>query len=370
MSQTVIPVILSGGSGKRLWPLSRELRPKQLLPLVTSNSLLQDTVLRTRVLAGLVGAPIVICNEAHRFLVAEQLREIGAEAQAIVLEPEGRNTAPAVAVAALLAQEAHAEGVDPFLLVLPADHVIRDEEAFARAVGHAVSAASAGHLATFGIIPDRPETGYGYIRRGAAHSQWSAVEEFVEKPDADTARVYVDSGSYLWNSGMFLFSANAYLRELRRHVPVILQCCEQAKAGSTRDQDFTRLGNQFLKCPSNSIDYAVMEKTDQAVVVPLAAGWSDVGSWTALHELLPKDEHGNVLQGDVLADGCRDSYITSSGRLVAAIGLDGHVVVETDDAVLVMASGSAQRVKALVDALKAEGRAEIRVVSDRADEED
>ncbi len=370
MSQTVmIPVILSGGSGKRLWPLSRELLPKQLLPLVTSNSLLQDTVLRTRALTKLVGAPIIICNEAHRFLVAEQLREIGTEAQAIVLEPAGRNTAPAVAVAALLAQGAHAEGIDPLLLVLPADHLIRDEKTFAQAVSHAVSAASEGHLVTFGIIPDRPETGYGYIRRGAAHSQWSVVEEFVEKPDVDTARDYVDSGRYLWNSGMFLFSADAYLSELRRHVPEILEYCEQATAGSARDQDFTRLGEKFLECPSDSIDYAVMEKTDQAVVVPLAAGWSDVGSWTALHEILQQDENGNVLRGDVLADGCRDSYIASSSRLVAAIGLDGYVVVETDDAVLVMARGRAQDVKALVDTLKAKGRAEVRGSSDRVDEE-
>ena len=366
----MIPVILSGGSGTRLWPLSRELRPKQLLPLVTSNSLLQDTVARTRALAGRVAAPIVICNETHRFLVAEQLREIGTEAQAIVLEPAGRNTAPAVAVAALLAREAHAAGVEPLLLVLPADHVIRDEEAFAEAVSHAVSAASAGHLVTFGIVPDRAETGYGYIRRGAARSHWSVVEEFVEKPDADTAREYVDSGRYLWNSGMFLFSAEAYLSELRRHVPEILACCEQATAGSARDQDFTRLGAKFLECPSDSIDYAVMEKTDQAVVVPLAAGWSDVGSWTALHEILPQDEHGNVLRGDVFAEGCRDSYIASSSRLVAAIGLDGHVVVETDDAVLVMARGSAQDVKALVDALKAKGRTEVRGSSDGSDEAD
>jgi mannose-1-phosphate guanylyltransferase/mannose-6-phosphate isomerase len=367
MSQAVIPVILSGGSGTRLWPLSRELRPKQLLPLVTSNSLLQDTVLRTRALTGLVDAPLVICNEAHRFLVAEQLREIKTEAQAIVLEPEGRNTAPAVAVAALLAQEAHAAGIDPLLLVLPADHLIRDEQAFAQAVSDAVSAASEGRLVTFGIVPDRPETGYGYIRRGAAESQWSTVEEFVEKPDADTARMYVDSGAYLWNSGMFLFSAEAYLSELRRHAPVILECCEQATAGSSRDQDFTRLGAEFLDCPADSIDYAVMEKTDRAVVVPLAAGWSDVGSWTALHELLDKDEHGNVLRGDVLAEGCRDSYIASNCRLVVAIGLDGHVVVETEDAVLVMARGSAQDVKALVDALKAEGRAEVRGSGDPAD---
>jgi mannose-1-phosphate guanylyltransferase/mannose-6-phosphate isomerase len=303
-------------------------------------------------------------------LLAEQLREIGTEAQAIVLEPEGRNTAPAAAVAALLAQETHAEGIDPLLLVLPADHVIRDDDAFAQAVNYAVSAASAGHLVTFGIVPDRPETGYGYIRRGAAHNHWSVVEKFVEKPDTDTAREYIDSGAYLWNSGMFLFSADAYLSELRRHQPAIVACCEQATSGSERDQDFTRLGAKFLECPSDSIDYAVMEKTDQAVVVPLAAGWSDVGSWSALHDILQQDEHGNVLRGDVLAEGCRDSYIASSSRLVAAIGLDGHVVVETDDAVLVMARGRAQDVKALVDTLKAKGRTEARGLSGGSDGED
>jgi mannose-1-phosphate guanylyltransferase/mannose-6-phosphate isomerase len=355
---TLIPVVLSGGSGTRLWPLSREQKPKQLLPLVSPDrTLLQQTVLRTAGLAGPVEAPIVVCNEAHRFLVAEQLREAGVRPQAVVLEPEGRNTAPAVAVAALLATAADA-AADPLLLVLPADHVILDTGAFHTAVAAAVEAAAAGRLVAFGVVPTKPETGYGYLLRGTDRGRWQELEQFVEKPDLDTAARYVASGRYLWNSGMFVLPARVYLEELGRHAPTILAACRLAVTEALSDRDFTRLGVSFLDCPSDSIDYAVMEKTDRAAVVPLAAGWSDVGSWAALYEVLDKDAAGNALRGDVIAARCTNSYIASTSRLVAAVGLDGVAVVETPDAVIVMALEHAQSVKQIVDALKAQHRAE------------
>jgi mannose-1-phosphate guanylyltransferase/mannose-6-phosphate isomerase len=363
--QSLVPVILSGGSGTRLWPVSRESRPKQFLPLVTARSLFQETLLRAQRLSG-AAAPLIVCNEAHRFAVAEQVRELGATAQAIVLEPAGRSTAPAAAVAALLAQHpARGSAGEPLLLVLPADHVVSNAAAFIGAAETAVEAALAGYLVTFGVPPDRPETGYGYILRGANRGRWSLLERFVEKPDHATARTYVDSGEYLWNSGMFVFSARAYLSELGRHAPAVLGACEQAVAEALVDPDFTRLGMAFAACPSDSIDYAVMEKTDKAAVVPLDAGWSDVGSWAALHDVLEKDEHGSVIRGDVVAEGCRDSYIESNDRLVAAVGLDGVIVVETADAVLVAARGDAQNVKRVVDRLKAEKRVEHREIAPR-----
>jgi len=362
----VIPVILSGGSGTRLWPLSRKLKPKQFLPLVTDNSLLQDTLLRLQGLENQVEAPIVVCNEAHRFVVAEHLREIDVEPRAIVLEPEGRNTAPAVAVAALLAAEA---GNDAILLVLPADHVIRDAETFCNAIETAISVAAAGKLVTFGIVPDKPETGYGYIRRGEDQGEWAVLDEFVEKPDLDTAERYVQSGQYLWNSGMFVLSAADYLHELAQHAPAMVDACRAAVAGAQVDRDFTRLGDAFLGCPADSIDYAVMEKTDRAVVVPLAAGWSDVGSWAALHEILDKDAQGNVLRGDVIVESVQDSYISSAGRLIAAIGLEGVVVVETEDTVLVMSKAQSQRIKRTVDALE-EDRVEVSEPSSSAQREE
>jgi mannose-1-phosphate guanylyltransferase/mannose-6-phosphate isomerase len=379
----LIPLILSGGSGTRLWPLSRELYPKQLLPLVGSRTMLQETVARV---AGVpdVGAPIVVCNESHRFMVAEQLREGGAPAQAIILEPIGRNTAPAVAVAALVAldhaRHAHdSADPDPLLLVLPADHVIRDVPAFQAAVSAGRAAADDGKLVTFGVVPDRAETGYGYIRRatrknGDAHhfprdpSDRSGkmvsvpifpVQQFVEKPDAATARRYVESGEYYWNSGMFLFRAKAYLAELERHALAMLSACQNSVAAATRDLDFTRLPQEeFAACPSDSIDYAVMEKTSLAVVVPLDAGWSDVGSWSALQDALPRDEAGNVLHGDVLVEDSSGCYLHSTSRLIGAVGLRDHVVVETNDAVLVAPRGRVQDVKQLVSQLKAQGRYE------------
>jgi len=359
----LIPVILSGGSGTRLWPLSRELYPKQLLPLVGDRTMLQETAARVDGIAD-VGAPMVVCNESHRFMVAEQLRALGAAPGAILLEPVGRNTAPAVAVAALVALEAaHESGAagsgDPVLLVLPADHVIRDVTAFQAAVAAGRVAAEAGKLVTFGIVPDRPETGYGYIRRATGDGPAFPVAEFVEKPDLATAVRYVQSGEYYWNSGMFMFRASTYLAELKQFAPAMLGACEAAVGAATRDLDFTRLAaDSFGACPGDSIDYAVMEKTRSAVVVPLDAGWSDVGSWSALQDALPRDASGNVTAGDVIAEGTTGSYLHSTSRLIAAVGLTDHVVVETKDAVLVAPRDKVQDVKALVSQLKAQGRYE------------
>lgn len=362
--QAVIPVILSGGSGTRLWPMSRELRPKQFLPLVSERTMLQETYLRVRTLDELQ-APIVVCNDAHRFLVAEQMRSVGASPRAIVLEPEGRNTAPAVGIAARLALDAfrHDEKSDPLLLVLPADHVIADAEAFVAAVRIALGAAGEGFLVTFGVVPDRPETGYGYLLKGTPGNdgaRWFRLERFVEKPNRATAEEYLRSGRYLWNSGMFVFSARRYLEELERHAPSIASACERAAAEAVTDADFTRLGAAFLESPSDSIDYAVMEHTGSAAIVPLDAGWSDVGSWQALHEILPADDEGNVLRGDVIAEACRNCFIVADRRLVAAVGVEDHVIVETDDAVLVIPRAAAQDVKRVVEALKAAGRRELR----------
>jgi mannose-1-phosphate guanylyltransferase/mannose-6-phosphate isomerase len=352
----LVPVILSGGSGTRLWPLSRDARPKQFLQLVGDRSLFQQAVLRTRGVKIPVLDPLVVCNEAHRFIVAEQLRELGSQPTAVVLEPVGRNTAPAVAVAALIAQRAAAQkGDDPLLLVLPADHLVRDVAGFAAAVAAAAEAAAAGHLVTFGIVPDRPETGYGYLLRGADRGRWSLLERFVEKPDLPTAERYVASGRYLWNSGMFVLGAGAYLRELDRHAPAMLAACREAVKTASVDADFTRLGAAFAAGPADSIDYAVMEKTDRAAVVPLDAGWNDVGSWSALYDVLDKDGAGNVAVGDAIVEQCRDTYVLASSRTVAAVGLANVVVVETPDAVLVIARDAAQSVKKVVDRLRTRG---------------
>lgn len=372
----IVPVILSGGSGTRLWPLSREHRPKQFQPLVSEQTMLQETYLRTQKLAQDIRQPIIVCNEAHRFLVAEQLRQVGAAPQAIVLEPEGRNTAPAIAIAAWLAlheggsdRVAHSGSTggaqresEPLLLVLPADHVINDLSAFTSAVSAGVDAAAEGHLVTFGIVPSSPETGYGYLLKGplgAPGAGWHRLERFVEKPDLETAVDYVKSGTYLWNSGMFLFSARRYLDELKQHAPAIAAACASAAQEAVVDKDYVRLGAGFLESPSDSIDYAVMERTAAAAVVPLDAGWSDVGAWPALYEILEKGSGGNVLRGDVIAENCRDCYISSTSRVVAVVGAEGYVVVETPDAVLVMPKDAAQDVKRVVEALKAAARGEI-----------
>jgi mannose-1-phosphate guanylyltransferase/mannose-6-phosphate isomerase len=353
----LIPVVLSGGSGTRLWPLSRELYPKQLLPLLGAHTMLQDTMLR---LAGLnAEAPLVVCNEAHRFLVAEQLRVLGTAAQGILLEPEGRNTAPAIALAALAAVAA-GKG-EALLLVLPADHVIRDIAAFQQAVQTAVVAAKAGRLVTFGIVPKSPETGYGYIRRGAPFpggGSWR-IDRFVEKPERARAEEFLASGDYYWNSGMFVFGARRYLEELRRYAPDIADACERSFGAAKRDLEFTRVdAAAFSACPSVSIDFAVMEKTTEAVVIPLDAGWSDVGSWSSLHDASEQDADGNVIRGDVLAEETTNSYLYAGSRLLAVIGLDNHVVIETKDAVLVAPRDRVQDVKSLVSRIKSAGRGE------------
>jgi mannose-1-phosphate guanylyltransferase/mannose-6-phosphate isomerase len=318
--------------------------------------LLQEAFLRVRDLGPHSGKPLVVCTEAHRFLVERQLRDAGADPD-LILEPAGRNTAPAIAMAALRA--ASRDGPDVLLLALASDHVIRHAAAFQAAVRAAAPAAASGKLVTFGIVPDRPETGYGYIRAAAGEGV-RAVEEFVEKPNAATARAYVASGRYFWNSSMFLFTAAAYLGELRRHAPDIFSACERAlREGRLEGQQFLPGRDAFLSCRAQSIDYAVMEKTGAAEVVALDAGWSDVGSWEALHAVLPANEAGNVIEGDVVAVNCRDSYIRSESRLVGVVGLDGCVVVETKDAVLVVPKKRAQEVKALVEALAARGRPEV-----------
>ena len=362
------PVVLSGGSGSRLWPLSRKLKPKQLLALVDEHTMLQETLLRTRALAASVDTPIIVCNQQQRFLVAEQSLAIGGSSL-IAVEPSARNTAPAVAAAALLALARAPASDEPLLLVLPADHVIRDAAAFRAAVEAAAEAASNGLLVTFGVVPTRPETGYGYLLRGADRGRWSLLERFVEKPDFETAAAYVASGRHFWNSGMFVLPARLYLSELGRHAPRMLDACRRAVEGAQADRDFTWLGSAFLECPSDSIDYAVMEKTDRAAVVPLDAGWSDVGSWAALHEILAKDADGNATRGDVMLEDCRDSCVVSTSRLVTAVGLDGFVVIETADAVAVLPKRDSQRIKRIVERLEKAERTEIRDIPSPADEE-
>lgn len=352
----IIPVILAGGSGTRLWPLSRKLHPKQVLALRGDRTLVQETVLRLRGLDA--AAPVVICNDEHRFIVAEQLRDLGEHPAALILEPVARNTAPAVAVAALYAL---AQSPDATLLMLPADHLITDSSAFHTAVVQAVDYAHDGHLVTFGIIPAAPETGYGYIMQGAAmpHGPGRKIQRFVEKPDTVTAEGYVRSGQYFWNSGMFVLRADAVLAELTRFAPEIVRGCRESLEKAVSDLDFLRLDHDaFAACPEDSIDYAVMERTDRGVVVPLSCGWSDLGSWDALWQAGEKDDDGNVTRGDVLLCDVRDSFLHAETRLLAAVGLENHIVVETSDAVLVSPRDRVQEVKKLVDRLKAQNRVE------------
>jgi mannose-1-phosphate guanylyltransferase/mannose-6-phosphate isomerase len=347
----IVPVILSGGSGTRLWPLSREFYPKQLLALTGEHSLLQDTAQRLEGLAG-VEAPIVVCNEEHRFLVAEQLREAGVEAERIVLEPTGRNTAPALTLAALAVQQS---GGDPVLLVMPADHVIVDLPAFQAVVQQGAELAQRGRVVTFGIVPDAPATGYGYIRKGEGVD----VAGFVEKPDEQTAVQYIASGEYLWNSGVFMLKASTWLDELGKHRPDILQTATTAFAASRADLDFLRVpAKEFEAVPSESIDYAVMEKTERAAVLPLDAGWSDIGAWSTLWEVSSQDADGNVLSGDTLVHQTGNSMVIAQHRVVATVGVENLIVVETPDAVLVCHKESAQDVKKIVEQLKQAGRSE------------
>jgi len=351
------PVLLSGGSGTRLWPLSREMYPKQFLPLVGDDTMLQATWKRVAPLAAL--PPIVVANESHRFLAAEQLRVLAVPDPAILLEPVGRNTAPAIAAAAL---QAIAAGEDPLLLVLPSDHVIADAEAFREAVAVASVAAEQGALVTFGIMPTIAETGFGYIQaEQPAHGVGDGVRKvlrFVEKPDAATAQAYLDAGGYYWNSGMFLFRASRYLEELARLRPDILAATRAAFDAATRDGDFIRLdADAFAACPADSIDYAVMERTDAAMVLPVDIGWNDVGSWSALWDVAARDDDGNAWRGDVIAVDSRNSY-AHARRLVALVGVDDLIVVETDDAVLVAHKDHVQQVKDVVAQLKSDQRSQ------------
>lgn len=353
-----ISVVMAGGSGSRLWPLSRSMFPKQFLALDKKNNLtmLQATLDRVNQMSTL--EPIIITNEEHRFIVAEQLREYGVKSR-IILEPVGRNTAPAIALAAF---EAVKHGEDPVLLILAADHVVLDKQAFQTSVRNALLQAQSGYLVTFGIVPSMPETGYGYIHRGSEIAEKAyKVEQFVEKPNLETAEKYVISGNYYWNSGCFMFKASSYLNELKHLSPEIYEKCEKAINKIVKDVDFIRVDkDEFLKCPDDSVDYAVMEKTDRAVVVPMDAGWSDVGSWSALWEVSDKDENQNSYRGDVIMKNTSGCYIYAPNKLVAAVGLENIVIVDTKDAVLVADKSKVQEVKQVVEQLKDEDRREYK----------
>jgi mannose-1-phosphate guanylyltransferase/mannose-6-phosphate isomerase len=352
----IVPVVLSGGVGSRLWPVSREMLPKQFIPLVhAQSSMLQETIARFHGLEDMA-KPLMVCNEAHRFLVAEQLRDKNLSAD-ILLEPVGRNTAPAIALAALYALDKHE---NPCLLVLPADHDIALIDAFHKAVEVGLPLAKKGKLVTFGVVPNKPETGYGYIQQGSACADKAFdIARFVEKPDAQTAQAYIDSGEYLWNSGMFLLSAQTYIDELQRLQPEMMQHCREAYVQAESDLDFIRIGEAaFSSAASESIDYAVMEHTSEGVVVPLDCGWSDVGSWSTLWDINDKDSAGNVTSGDAVLHNVSNSYIRSDSRLVAALGIDDAVIVETPDAVLVASKDHVQDIKHIVGALNLKQRKE------------
>jgi mannose-1-phosphate guanylyltransferase/mannose-6-phosphate isomerase len=348
----IIPVILAGGLGTRLWPLSRQLYPKQLIEIYNDNTMLQNTILRLEGLED-IASPIVVCNEEHRFMTAEQLRKINVDPKAIILEPVGRNTAPAIAIAALKAME---NSEDPILLILPADHVIEKVSKFHDVISSGLEYAKQDSLITFGIIPDAPEIGYGYIKQGEllqGNSGAAKIERFVEKPDLATARKYLGSGSYTWNSGMFMFKASAIIKELETHAPEIMKSCKKVISTGTQDLDFLRLGlKEFQTVPSDSIDYAVMEKTSKGIVVPLNAGWNDMGSFDALWQTGEKDENQNVIKGNVLTHDVKETYINSEKCLIAAVGLEKFVIVETKDAVFISPRDRVQDVKKIVKQLK------------------
>lgn len=351
----MIPVILSGGSGSRLWPLSRKNKPKQFLTLFNDSSMFQSTLTRLNGLDSLE-APLIVCNNEHRFMVAEQLQEIGLDANAIILEPCARNTAPAIALAALKAMD---KGEDPLLLILAADHLISDVAAFHKAIEQAQTLAEQDKLVTFGIQPQSAHTGYGYIE-AEEKSKPSSVKRFIEKPDLATAESYLSAGNFFWNSGMFLFKASAYIKELARFSPEMLSSCKESLEKAVIDLDFVRVDPElFEQSPSDSIDYAVMEKTDKAMVVPLDAGWSDVGSWSSLWEAFTRDADQNVLIGDVLVEDVHNAYIHSENRLVTVLGLDDVIVVETHDAVMVAHKDQAQKVKTIVEELTRQNRKEV-----------
>ena len=356
----IYPVILSGGSGSRLWPLSREHYPKPLLPLVSEKTLLQETACRLDAVAD-QGNAVYVCNDEHRFLVAEQIAELGKTPATIILEPEGRNTAPALTLAAL-----YLERLDPdaVMVVMPADHVMTQPQQFVAAVEQGRVHAADGSLVTFGVVPDAPETGYGYIKRDSAFEGGKAfrVAEFVEKPDLQTAEEYIHQGDYFWNSGIFLMRADRWLEEISRFRADILETCREAMHQGAQDSDFYRVSRSvFLGCPADSIDYAVMEKTGRAVMVPINAGWSDVGAWTALWKVCPRDADGNVIQGDVIAEDTRNAFLVAEHRCLATVGVEDVIVVETADAVLVASKDKAQDVRKIVDRLKEGGRDEHRV---------
>lgn len=355
----IYPIIMAGGTGSRLWPLSRESYPKQFIRLYGKDSMLQATIKRLNGLNNIT-EPLIICNEEHRFIAAEQLREINQLAHNIILEPFGRNTAPAVALAAIQIAKQDPEGI---LLVLAADHVINNESAFYTAINNALLHAKDNKLVTFGIVPNYPETGYGYIKKGQSYGDNAfVVDQFVEKPDLLTATEYLSSGQFLWNSGLFMFKAVTYLDELKKYSPNILACCQAALSNTSFDLDFVRLDKEeFSQCPSDSIDYAVMEHTADAVVVPMDANWNDVGSWSSLWDISQKDNNNNVLNGDVIAINSTNNYIRSESKLVTTVGVSDLVIVETKDAVLVMNKDECQQVKQVIEQLKLTNRHEHQI---------
>lgn len=352
----MIPVILSGGSGERLWPLSRAMYPKQFQNLTSENTLFQETLIRLSPLK--IDPPIVVCNEEHRFIAAENMRALEVSAQHILLEPEGRNTAPAIALAALIASAQD----DPVLFVMPADHIIKDQNAFETAVKQAEQEARSGALVTFGITPDRPHTGYGYIECGKAISAGVyTLTSFREKPDEQIAKEFIKSGNYLWNSGMFVFKASAYIKALEEFEPEILQHAKQAMSKTRKDLDFTRIDESaFKECKNISIDYAVMERTDKGRVIPLDAGWSDIGSWETLYEALPKDDNSNVIHGDVHTRNATGSMIHADHKLVTVLDVDDLVIVDTKDALLVASRKKAHNVREVAKTLKSKSRTEAK----------
>ena len=353
----ITPVVLSGGSGTRLWPLSRKLHPKQLLPLLNETSLLQDTINRLHGLKDLEKT-VVICNEEYRFMVAEQAHSTDIGVSAIILEPIGRNTAPAIALAAFNAMQTDEDAV---LLVLPADHDIRDVNSFHQAIETGLQQAQKNHFVTFGILPDRPETGYGYIKAASSVglNEVSDIDQFVEKPDLATATQYLEEGAYYWNSGMFMFKASDYLKALQEFSPAMYDSCQASVNAAQHDMDFIRVGaEEFKKCPSDSIDYAVMEKVKNAVVIPVDIGWSDVGSWSALHEIGEQDENNNIFIGDTKSVSTKNSYVRAETKLVTTLGVEDLIIVDTDDALLVANKNHVQDIKQIVTALTDEGREE------------